>query len=147
MEERRIAQLEAENALLHQRMSAKDSHIAMLEDRLLKMSVELASSRAREDEQHLFYRQQQQQKATAAVAEADDHKHALFSTPPVRRNSRRGGAAGIISNIIRLDRSERSLDKSDLSHDLSVDFPSSLPAADDGGLQQRSSLWSVLLTR
>ena len=58
MEERRIAQLEAENALLHQRMSAKDSHIAMLEDRLLKMSVELASSRAREDEQHLFYRLQ-----------------------------------------------------------------------------------------
>ena len=102
MEERRIAQLEAENALLHQRMSAKDSHIAMLEDRLLKMSVELASSRAREDEQHLFYRHQQQQKTTAA-AEADDHKHALFSTPPpVKRNSRRGGAAGIISNIIRL---------------------------------------------
>jgi len=101
MEERRIAQLEAENALLHQRMSAKDSHIAMLEDRLLKMSVELASSRAREDEQHLFYRQQQQQQKTTAVAE-EDLQHTLISTPPapVRKNSRRGGAAGIISNII-----------------------------------------------
>ena len=104
-DKRRITQLEAENALLHQRISAKDSHIAMLEDRLLKMSVELASSRAREDEQHLFYRQQQQQQQkTTAVAEADDHKYALFSTPlPVRRNSRRGGAAGIISNSIRLE--------------------------------------------
>src|SRR6056300_219206 len=116
----RITQeLEAENALLRQRISTQESHIAMLEDRLLKMSVELASSRAREDEQHLLYRQQQQQLKTTAAAEADDHKHTLFSTPPARRNSRRGGAAGIISNIIRLDRSERSLDKSDLSHDLS----------------------------
>eukprot|EP00574_Skeletonema_japonicum_P008809 CAMPEP_0201734816 /NCGR_PEP_ID=MMETSP0593-20130828/35380_1 /ASSEMBLY_ACC=CAM_ASM_000672 /TAXON_ID=267983 /ORGANISM="Skeletonema japonicum, Strain CCMP2506" /LENGTH=371 /DNA_ID=CAMNT_0048228249 /DNA_START=110 /DNA_END=1225 /DNA_ORIENTATION=+ len=52
----RIAQLEATNAALREALSSKNAHIAMLEERLLNMSVELASSRAREDEQNLMLR-------------------------------------------------------------------------------------------
>ena len=52
--EQHVAQLEATNAALRAELSSKESYIAMLEERLLKMSVELASSRAREDEQHLM---------------------------------------------------------------------------------------------
>lgn len=51
-----VAQLEAANANLRADLSSKESYIAMLEERLLKMSIELASSRAAEDEQHLMYR-------------------------------------------------------------------------------------------
>jgi hypothetical protein len=52
----RIAELEATNATLRKALSSKNAHIAMLEEKLLTMSVELASSRAREDEQNLMFR-------------------------------------------------------------------------------------------
>eukprot|EP00984_Skeletonema_dohrnii_P022094 scaffold11206_cov89-Skeletonema_dohrnii-CCMP3373.AAC.6 len=54
---KRLAALEATNAALREALSSKNSHITMLEERLLTMSVELASSRAREDEQNLMLRQ------------------------------------------------------------------------------------------
>jgi len=53
---RRIAELEAINDTLREALSSKNAHIAMLEERLLTMSIELASSRAREDEQNLIIR-------------------------------------------------------------------------------------------
>ena len=52
----RIGELEATNATLRKALSSKNAHIAMLEEKLLTMSVELASSRAREDEQNLMFR-------------------------------------------------------------------------------------------
>ena len=56
---KRITQLEAINSALREAVSSKNAHIAMLEEKLLKMSVELASSRTREDEQRLMFRQSQ----------------------------------------------------------------------------------------
>ena len=64
----RIAQLETTNAALREALSSKNAHIAMLEEKILKMSVELASSRAREDEQNLMLRLSQ----TSQVTMADD---------------------------------------------------------------------------
>ncbi len=65
---RRIAQLEATNTALREALASKNAHIAMLEEKILKMSVELASSRAREDEQNLMLRLSQ----TSQVTMADD---------------------------------------------------------------------------
>eukprot|EP00984_Skeletonema_dohrnii_P002208 scaffold755_cov83-Skeletonema_dohrnii-CCMP3373.AAC.5 len=53
---RRIAQLTATNAALREALASKNAHIEMLEDKILTISVELASSRAREDEQNLMMR-------------------------------------------------------------------------------------------
>eukprot|EP00986_Skeletonema_menzelii_P009415 scaffold4281_cov167-Skeletonema_menzelii.AAC.2 len=58
---RRIAELEAINDTLREALSSKNAHIAMLEERLLTMSIELASSRAREDEQNLIIRRRSSQ--------------------------------------------------------------------------------------
>jgi len=58
--ERRIAKLEAINAALRKELPSKDKHIAMLEERITNMSVDLASSRAREDEQCLMLRRSSQ---------------------------------------------------------------------------------------
>eukprot|EP00986_Skeletonema_menzelii_P003819 scaffold1251_cov87-Skeletonema_menzelii.AAC.1 len=58
---RRIAELEAINDTLREALSSKNAHIAMLEERLLTMSIELASSRAREDEQNLLLRRRSSQ--------------------------------------------------------------------------------------
>lgn len=49
-----IAHLETINTNILEALSSKNSYIAMLEERLLKISVELASSRACEDEQNLM---------------------------------------------------------------------------------------------
>ena len=57
---KRMLQLEATNAALQTALSSKNAHITMLEERLLKMSVEFASSRASEDEQNLKYRRSTQ---------------------------------------------------------------------------------------
>jgi hypothetical protein len=51
-----VARLETTNVTLQAELSSKESYIAILEERLLKLSVELASSRASEDEQNLMYR-------------------------------------------------------------------------------------------
>lgn len=53
-------ELEASNNALRQILSFKKSRIVMLEERLLNMSFELASSRAREDEQNLLLRRSAQ---------------------------------------------------------------------------------------
>eukprot|EP00984_Skeletonema_dohrnii_P022371 scaffold11504_cov125-Skeletonema_dohrnii-CCMP3373.AAC.1 len=58
--ERRIAKLEAINAALRKELPSKNAHIAMLEERITNMSVDLASSRAREDEQCLMLRRSSQ---------------------------------------------------------------------------------------
>eukprot|EP00984_Skeletonema_dohrnii_P024424 scaffold13533_cov90-Skeletonema_dohrnii-CCMP3373.AAC.9 len=57
---KRIAALEATNAALREALSSKNAHIAMLEDRISNMSVELASSQAREEEKSLMLRQSAQ---------------------------------------------------------------------------------------
>jgi len=57
---KRLAALEATNAALREALSSKNAHIAMLEDTILTMSVELASSRAREDEHSMKLRQSTQ---------------------------------------------------------------------------------------
>jgi len=153
---RRIAQLAATNAALREALVAKNSHIAMLEEKLLKMSVELASSRAREDEQNLMKRQSQISQVSMTSEDDDNNnmvgpadqiddstKSARAQTTPSDRprfsfmagwrnsslvsqddsmgsSSRSlnsgGGVGGIIGNIIKIDRSDKS-------EDLNVDFP------------------------
>jgi len=143
----RIAQLEASNAALREALVSKNSHISMLEERLLNMSVELASSRAREDEQYLVNRQSQISQVSMmseAYDPADNIDDSTKSAPVQRRPSDRPrfsfmsgwrsslvsqddsmgssrslnstGVGGIIGNIIKLDRSDKS-------EDLNVDFP------------------------
>ena len=71
-----MAALEATITTLRQVLSLKNSHIAMLEERLFEMSVELASLRAREDEQNLKPRQSTQEPqdstSTITMSEEDD---------------------------------------------------------------------------
>eukprot|EP00984_Skeletonema_dohrnii_P022093 scaffold11206_cov89-Skeletonema_dohrnii-CCMP3373.AAC.5 len=162
---RRLAELEATNTALREALSSKNAHIAMLEERISNMSVELASSRAREDEQNLMLRQS----AQVSMMPGDDKKKSIpaeliddtdsksasspaqisslsssshlqfqrrFSLPiPGRVSSSSGstaqedddmndnstrsltGVGGIIGNMIKLDRSDRS-------QNLRVDFPS-----------------------
>eukprot|EP00984_Skeletonema_dohrnii_P022091 scaffold11206_cov89-Skeletonema_dohrnii-CCMP3373.AAC.3 len=71
---KRIAALHATITALREVLSFKNAHIAMLEERLLNMSVELASSRAREDEQNLMSRQSAQvsQSQDSTMSEDDD---------------------------------------------------------------------------
>ena len=66
----RIGELEATNATLREALSSQTAHIAMLEEKLLTMSVELASSRAREDEQNLMLRR----RSTGAGQQVSSHK-------------------------------------------------------------------------
>ena len=73
---KRIAQLEATNSALREVIASKDTHITMLEGKLLKMSVELASSRTREDEQRLMFRQSQLSQIT--MMSEDDGNHTSF---------------------------------------------------------------------
>ncbi len=65
-------ELEASNTALREALSFKNSHIAMLEERLLKMSFELASSRAREDEQKLLLRQSTQGHCSTTMSMTED---------------------------------------------------------------------------
>ncbi len=66
-------ELEASNNALRQILSFKKSRIAMLEERLLNMSLELASSRAREDEQNLLLRRSAQlQGSTMSESELEE---------------------------------------------------------------------------
>eukprot|EP00986_Skeletonema_menzelii_P005967 scaffold2246_cov179-Skeletonema_menzelii.AAC.1 len=67
-----VAALEATNATLREVLSFQNSHIAMLEERLFNMSVELASSRAREDEQNLKSRQSTEVPQSSTISEDDD---------------------------------------------------------------------------
>ena len=95
---RSIAALEATNATLRAEVSSQAAHIAMLEEKLLTMSVELASSRAREDEQNLMFRRQQQLSSSQVTIMSEDSERSLGS-----------GVSGLIGNIFNnLDRSERS---------------------------------------
>ena len=81
-----VAKLEATIAALREDLSAKESYTAMLEEKLLKMSVELASSRAREDEQNLMYRRQSSspQRLVTAAASAPG----VPITPMPKRNNK-----------------------------------------------------------
>ena len=96
-------------------LSFKNKQIAMLEERLFKQSVELASLRAREDEQ------KGSTKATSEDVQADlvddsvksSHRHNLFGFMPGWGSKAKGG---VIGNLIKLDRC-------DTSEDLTVDFP------------------------
>jgi len=92
---RRIAQLEATHAKLREAIVAKNSHIAMLEEKLLEMSVELASSRAREDEQNLMYRRSTQ---VDIMSSEDDGGNFVIPDglvpKPVRNSKRRGRRRG-----------------------------------------------------
>ena len=95
---RSIAALEATNATLRAEVSSQAAHIAMLEEKLLTMSVELASSRAREDEQNLMFRRQQQLSSSQVTIMSEDSERSLGS-----------GVSGLIGNIFNnLDRSDRS---------------------------------------
>jgi len=163
---RRLAALEATNTALREALSSKNSHIAMLEDRISNMSVELASSRAREDEHSMKLRQSTQvgmmpgdddnivlpadliddtdsksassPARISSLSSSSSSHHQFqrrFSLPiPGRRVSASGsttqddmnddnstksltGVGGIIGNMIKLDRSDRS-------QNLRVDFPS-----------------------
>jgi len=69
---KRIAALHATITALREVLSFKNAHIAMLEERLLNMSVELASSRAREDEQNLMLRQSAQVSQDSMMSQDDD---------------------------------------------------------------------------
>eukprot|EP00984_Skeletonema_dohrnii_P022096 scaffold11206_cov89-Skeletonema_dohrnii-CCMP3373.AAC.8 len=163
----RLAELEATNTALREALSSKNSHIAMLEDRISSISVELASSRAREEEKSLVLRQSTQVSSMmpgdddnivlpAELIDDTDSKSASsparisssssssshrqsrrrFSLPiPGRVSSSSGsttqedddmndnstrsltGIGGIIGNMIKLDRSDRS-------QNLRVNFPS-----------------------
>ena len=94
---RSIAALEATNATLRAEVSSQAAHIAMLEEKLLTMSVELASSRAREDEQNLMFRRQQLSSSQVTIM-SEDSERSLGS-----------GVSGLIGNIFNnLDRSDRS---------------------------------------
>ena len=55
---KRIEELEATNASLKKDLSSNNTHIDMLEEKILTISVALASSRAREDEHNLMIRRQ-----------------------------------------------------------------------------------------
>eukprot|EP00573_Skeletonema_grethae_P001966 CAMPEP_0201689012 /NCGR_PEP_ID=MMETSP0578-20130828/2680_1 /ASSEMBLY_ACC=CAM_ASM_000663 /TAXON_ID=267565 /ORGANISM="Skeletonema grethea, Strain CCMP 1804" /LENGTH=368 /DNA_ID=CAMNT_0048173519 /DNA_START=55 /DNA_END=1161 /DNA_ORIENTATION=- len=70
-------QLEATNTALREELSSKNAHIVMLEERLLHMSVELASSRAREDEQNLMLRRN----AVGQVVEVASSQEVVSITP------------------------------------------------------------------
>ncbi len=59
-QEQRIAELEAINLALRAELPSKNKRIAMLERRISNMSVDLASSRAREDETTLMLRRSSQ---------------------------------------------------------------------------------------
>ncbi|KAL7491191.1 hypothetical protein ACHAWT_000743 [Skeletonema menzelii] len=114
---RRIAELEATNVSLREALSSKTAHIAMLEERLLTMSIELASSRAREDEQNLLLRRR------STVSPSNRRFSFKPSFNPDLNDSQRslgsgGGMSGIIGNIFH------NLDRSGNSEDLSVNFPS-----------------------
>jgi len=61
--EQRIAELEAINLALRAELPSKNKRIAMLEEKLSTMSVDLASSRAREDKQRLLIRRLSQDSA------------------------------------------------------------------------------------
>mmetsp|Transcript_2859 Transcript_2859/g.4166 ORF Transcript_2859/g.4166 Transcript_2859/m.4166 type:complete len:322 (+) Transcript_2859:100-1065(+) len=100
---KRIAALEATNAALREALSSKNAHIAMLEDKILTISVELASSRAREDEQNLMLRQSIGQVVSQEVimmSEEDDDHDDNMNIPdslvpnPVRNGRRRRGSRG-----------------------------------------------------
>ena len=96
---RSIAALEATNATLRAEVSSQAAHIAMLEEKLLTMSVELASSRAREDEQNLMFRRQQLSSSQVTIM-SEDSERSLGSGM---------GVSGLIGNIFNnLDRSDRS---------------------------------------
>eukprot|EP00984_Skeletonema_dohrnii_P024425 scaffold13533_cov90-Skeletonema_dohrnii-CCMP3373.AAC.10 len=102
---KRVAALEATNAALREALSSKNAHIAMLEERLLTMSVELASSRAREDEQNLMLRQSTGQVVSQEVImmseEDNDHDNIKMNIPdnlvpkPVRNGRRRRGSSAV----------------------------------------------------
>ncbi len=100
-------ELEASNTALRQILSSKNSHIAMLEERLLNMSFELASSRTREDEQNLIIRRSSTRMTEDNISDSARSLALLSST----------GAGGIIDNMTtKFDRIERS-------EHLRVDFP------------------------
>jgi len=155
---KRIAALHATITALREVLSFKNAHIAMLEERLLHRSVELASSRAREDEQNLMSRQSAQVSQDSTISEEDDlmiladlvddsiksapaqtsssssDHYPRFSFLPGWGSNRMSeaedefndsasarslgstGVGGIIGNMIKLDKSDRS-------QNLSVDFP------------------------
>lgn len=52
----RISECESIISKLHKELSSKDEHIATLEERLVQMSIDLATSKAAEDEQRLTNR-------------------------------------------------------------------------------------------
>ena len=100
----RIFELEATNASLREELSSSNSHIAMLEEKILNMSVELASTRAREDEHNLMIRRRLSQvsmmseddgnnsdnRATPTSAEMiDDSNRSAFSSSSHRQFQRR----------------------------------------------------------
>ena len=136
---KRAAQLEANNAALHAALSSKNAHIAMLEERILKMSVELASSRAREDEQKLIYRRRatQVQVDNIMSPSEDDNdgdillQDGLVIPKPVRNTKRTGR--------LRRRGSSRGSSVSPCSDDQA--------AADVVALANNESCWLLLLLR
>ena len=71
---KRIEELEATNASLKKDLSSNSTHIDMLEEKILTISVELASLRAREDEHNLMIRRQFSQ--TSMMFEDDGNNSA-----------------------------------------------------------------------
>ncbi len=63
-----IAKLEAVNLAQRAELSSKNEHIAVLEEKISTMSVDLASSRAREDKQRMLIRRLSQD---SAISESD----------------------------------------------------------------------------
>ena len=75
---KRIAELEATNASLKEDLSSSISHIAMLEEKILAISAELASSMAREEELYLMICRQSSQ---ASMMFEDDSNSNRAPTP------------------------------------------------------------------
>ena len=88
---RRIAQLMATNAALREALASKNAHIEMLQDKILTISVELASSRAREDEQNLMMRLSQISQVTM-MSEDDNGNNGPTSAVDVSIKSAPGAA-------------------------------------------------------
>lgn len=97
----RIFELEVINASLREELSSSNSHIAMLEEKILDMSIELASTRAREDEHNLMIRRRLSQvsmmseddgnsnRAPTSAELIDDSIRSAFSSSSHRQFQRR----------------------------------------------------------
>lgn len=141
-------ELEASNNALRQVLSFKESHIAMLEERLLNMSYELASSRAREDERNLLLRRSAQSSQCSKISEEDnfmnpadlvddsDSTKSIMTRPssssvPGWRSSRMPednvsvSARSSSSCPTRVGGIIGNITKFDTSENLTVDFPTS----------------------